>query len=247
MRARFDRRAGFDEYMWQRGQSRVPHPAESMYVNSVKMVCHALAGQFDTDTFYVANNHVPDAKDLTKDVTFYVSTLRELGSGRSNAVPRHMARARAEGIIVLENCRSNWQSGIMANEGTLLFGEYDGPVLVNLGDREHVQPDDQNEFKFASKPESENTVGPPLPREYTGNMSSLRPVQGKAPKVSNMTPSSEPVNTIMVDTLASNAVEGAHTQNNTVITNDPPVGPATAEANQPTGTGDLSLPKAPNQ
>jgi hypothetical protein len=118
---------------------------------------------------------------------------------------------------------------------------------VNLGDREHVQPDDQNEFKFASRPECENTAGPPLPKEYTGNPGSHRPTQGKVPKVGNMTLSSEPENTLMLEASASNEVEGAHAQNNTVITNDPPVGPATAEANQPTGTGDLSLPKAPNQ
>lgn len=233
--------AGFDKYMWGRGQSKIPHPAESVYVNSIDLVCVALASSFDEETMQTRIMHTPMVSELSEKVTFIASTLREIDDGLSNYESKAVRRVREEGIVILENCRADWRTGIMANEGMLVFGEYDGPVLVNMGDRAHVQPDVELSVKVDDGGPNINKSGPPIGPAFNGNPSSMKPRPGSStPKV---VVSSNTVNT----TVSVSAKTDQSKEQDTTENKDLQAEPAAAEANPSTGTGDSSLARAPPQ
>jgi hypothetical protein len=184
-------RAGFDQYLWTRGQSRIPHPGESIYVNHVNLVCHVLASNFDANTYETRATHAPMASSLKEKVTFICSTLRSIGDGPTNASTRHLNQVRKEGTIILENNRSAWNVGVMANEGTLVFGEYDGPVLASSCDRQHIDIDEQR-GQWLPPPSVILETGPPIPPLYNPGPSHFRPPNTGAPTVIVDPPGSRP-------------------------------------------------------
>jgi hypothetical protein len=247
-----NRRDGYDGYNWTRGQSGFCAPAEAMYTQG-KMVSYVRLSSFDETTFRTTLHHAPVSDEVTGSVTCVSSIPVRIRQSATNRKPRDVRCANTLAARALDNARSAWLSGFAANEGTLLFGEYDPNVLDDSEPRAMILPDitrvpPPNVGDSVPQGEGPLTVGVGNNRILHNN-----PVGRPPARSGDASPTVKTVKTTVVE--ESFGAPGSPTPAGLISSgagngslSGPPDVPASAEANpDDPGLGAGSVPATPDQ
>jgi len=145
------RTAGDDvaSYLWGRGQSPLPAPAEFMYLGSLMGSMVRRTYIDDYRDMQVRSVHFPNYDEISSGtVEMTCSMPSEIPSGPSNTWTRAIRRARTTANTALSNAREAVSAGYRTGGSEFIVGDfepakYDAPkdVVVTLGDFElHVTP-----------------------------------------------------------------------------------------------------------
>lgn len=122
------RSAGNDvaAYLWGRGQSPLPAPAEFIYLGAKMGSMVKVHGDIDFTDMMISPTHFPNRIELESEmVNFVTSRPSEITTGGSNTYTRKVCRARTHAVTSLANARAVLASGYYAGGSDFITGDFE--------------------------------------------------------------------------------------------------------------------------
>jgi hypothetical protein len=117
-----DQRSPLSSYMWVRGQSPIPAPAEFIYTGG-HVKAYVLHAYMDPDTFLFSNNHTVMRGEMNNKVEITCAAPNAVKSGKLGVVPRDICRKRNCGAEALMNAVIRSGASAEADYGSFIFSK----------------------------------------------------------------------------------------------------------------------------